>query len=378
MNLDAILEVAIGLVASWLTLSVAVSQVQEWISGALAWRAQTLEKSILSMLQSGQLVKDFYNNPLIQSLSEPGKNRKPSYIPASAFATAMMDIFINAGSPAGQQLVGTNTLSISQINMGITNMKAQNPGLGKVMDHIFPHLSNDAISLDQSIAEGRINMEKWYNSVQDRATGWYKRRITLWSFIIGMGLALVFNIDTVQITTQLWKAPTVRQALIAQATTTAAGGAQPTNTISTLLKPQDYADSLAVPFGWSTAPAADSSTQCGWTPGQNVHPAIWIQNQCNVIVNLPTMNDAWGWVGKLIGILFSGLAAAQGAPFWFDILKKLINFRGSNSTGTPSEPTSLAPSPVIQTTTPAPTLIQNPAPDATQSPQNNPSPQPVG
>lgn len=379
MNLDAILEVAIGLVASWLTLSVAVSQVQEWISSALAWRAQTLEKSILSMLQSGQLVKDFYNNPLIQSLSEPGKNRKPSYIPASAFASVMMELVVNAGNPVGEGITtGSNTLSIGQINMGIMNMKAQNPGLGKIMDHVFPHLSNDAVSLDQSIALGRTNMEKWFNSVQDRATGWYKRRITIWSFIIGMSVALVFNIDTVQITTQLWKAPTVREALIAQATTTATGGAQPTNTISTLLKPQDYANSLAVPFGWSTAPAADSSTQCGWTPGQNVHPAIWIQNQCSVIVNLPAMNDIWGWVGKLIGILFSGLAAAQGAPFWFDILKKLINFRGSNSTGTPSEPTSLAPSPVTQTTTPAPAPIPNPTPDATQSPQNNPPQQPVG
>jgi hypothetical protein len=31
----------------------------------------------------------------------------------------------------------------------------------------------------------------------------------------------------------------------------------------------------------------------------------------------------------VLGILFSAVAAAQGSPFWFDILKKVVNIRGS-------------------------------------------------
>jgi hypothetical protein len=38
--------------------------------------------------------------------------------------------------------------------------------------------------------------------------------------------------------------------------------------------------------------------------------------------NIPT--DANGWVSKIIGILLSGMAAAQGAPYWFDIMRKLV------------------------------------------------------
>jgi len=34
---------------------------------------------------------------------------------------------------------------------------------------------------------------------------------------------------------------------------------------------------------------------------------------------------------KLLGIVLSAGAAAQGAPFWFDILKKLVNIRGSGA-----------------------------------------------
>jgi len=111
-----------------------------------------------------------------------------------------------------------------------------------------------------------------------------------------------------------------------------ANGAAPTNTLSQLAKvnQQDYADSLAIPLGWSTAPVADPAvTQCGWTPGQNVHPYFMVNNQCNIVVNLPAMNDLGGWLTKFFGILITGLAAAQGSPFWFNLLNRLVNMRDS-------------------------------------------------
>ncbi|MFZ1040880.1 MAG: hypothetical protein WAN58_06175 [Anaerolineales bacterium] len=358
MNLDAILEVAIGLVAAWLTLSVAVSQVQEWISSWLGWRAKDLEKIIGNMLVDGQLVKAFYNHPYIQSLSEPGKNRGPSYIQASTFSTVLLDMIVNAKPP--QQITGMDVSSTIQagdvsvpfstrVNDSLGKIKQDYPGFGRMLDVHFPHLSNDIVSVDDSVVQAQTNIENWYNSVQERASGWYKRRAIIVSFVIGLILALGFNVDTVQIASQLWKAPTIRQALVAQATTTA-GGTVPSNTLSTLLKPQDYADSLAVPFGWSTAPVTDSSTQCGWTPGQNVHPYFWAQNQCNIIVNLPAMNDLGGWIVKLFGILITGLAAAQGSPFWFNVLNKIINMRGSGSAPTAAQSSATTPS----TPTPAP------------------------
>ncbi len=363
MNLDAILEVAIGLVAAWLTLSVAVSQIQEWISTWLEFRAKTLEKAIFSMLKDGSLVQAFYAHPLIQSLVEPGKTRGPSYIQAADFATVMMDLIIKEGSSADQQVIGAGAPSLEQrINAGIASMKQKYPGFSKMIDVHFPHITNDLVSVGLSATQAQTNMQNWYDSVQTRASGWYKRQATVLSFVIGMVIAIIFNIDTVQIAAQLWKAPTIRQALVAQATTTTAGSV-PSDTLSNLLKPQDYANSLAIPFGWSTAPLQDPSTQCGWTPGQNVHPYIWLQNRCNLIVNLPAMDDPLGWIGKLFGILLSGAAAAQGAPFWFDMLKKLVNLRGSGS----------APA-----ATPAPAVAPAPVSVPTDSTQTQPTPQPVG
>lgn len=90
MYLDAMIEVAIGLIFSWLVLSIATMQLQEWISSLLGWRAQILEDSLKRMLQSDQLVNDFYKHPVIASLSRPG--RKPSYIPSDRFAQSLYDV----------------------------------------------------------------------------------------------------------------------------------------------------------------------------------------------------------------------------------------------------------------------------------------------
>ena len=33
----------------------------------------------------------------------------------------------------------------------------------------------------------------------------------------------------------------------------------------------------------------------------------------------------------IVGVLISGVATTQGAPFWFDLLSKLINIRGAGT-----------------------------------------------
>jgi hypothetical protein len=360
MNLDAILEVGIGLVLSWLILSVAAMQIQEWVSSTFGWRAQFMEKAIRNMLGSDQLVSEFYNHPLILSLSKPrkkpGEYRRPSYIPANKFSTAILDVFFNAGRDSSELPPGT--MSIAQMRTTLDATKSANPQLGQILNHIFPRLDDDNANLDLVLAKTRVNLESWFNDAMDRLTGWYKRYTGFWAFILGLLIAVLFNVDSVQIATQLWKAPTARQLLVAQATQTQSA----TAILSSPIQLQDEYNSLTIPVGWSTAPAADPS-KCGWTPGKNVQPAFIIHNQCNLLVNLPAMDDTWGWIGKLLGIVISGAAAAQGSPFWFDILKKLVNIRGS---GGPPAVAAPAPAPIPVVPVPAPT-------DSSQTP-----PQPVG
>jgi hypothetical protein len=173
----------------------------------------------------------------------------------------------------------------------------------------------------------------------ERLTGTYKRRAQSIAFIIGLILALILNVDTLNVAASLWREPILRQAVLIQAQNYTADGALKEITAASPLVNipalEIQLQGLRIPLGWSIAPFSTAGGQCSLLPikaGQ-----VWgiptRNNQglplCNRIVNLPT--DLNGWLAKILGVLITGLAAAQGAPFWFDILKKFINIR---STGT--------------------------------------------
>ncbi len=101
MSITILLNVLIGLFLTWSLLSLASMQIQEWIASRLKWRSRMLEESFEKMLTDFTLVDQFYNHPLIRSLYT-GKNNgnKPSYIPASQFSQAMIDILSTTGTEA--------------------------------------------------------------------------------------------------------------------------------------------------------------------------------------------------------------------------------------------------------------------------------------
>jgi hypothetical protein len=140
MQLDAILEVAIGLIFVWLVISVATMETQNRISTLLNWRADYLERSILSMLKESELVEKFYNHPLIMELSlkdkngnhlkdKKGKIYRPEYIPNTRFATAALEVIMNAGREGDQ--VPVETMSIREMAESMKNLANTNPNLAR-------------------------------------------------------------------------------------------------------------------------------------------------------------------------------------------------------------------------------------------------------
>ncbi len=114
MNLDAILEVAIGLVFTWLVLSVATMQIQEWISSIFHWRAELLEETIRKML-GDDLAKSFYEHSIINSLSQP--RHKPSYIPSDLFALTSYDVLFNKAKETDQTPASRKPLLLKDVKV---------------------------------------------------------------------------------------------------------------------------------------------------------------------------------------------------------------------------------------------------------------------
>ena len=100
MYLQDIFEVVLGLVFTWLVLSIATMQIQEWLAGIWGMRGNYLYDAIKKMLGNIDLADMFYAHPIINSLSDfqEGKKRKPSYISAENFAKALLSIILNAST----------------------------------------------------------------------------------------------------------------------------------------------------------------------------------------------------------------------------------------------------------------------------------------
>jgi len=369
MQLDALLEVAIGLVFTWLVLSVATVQAQESIGTLLNWRANFLEQSILNMLKDPALVAKLYNEPLIEALGQmdrKGRIKKPINIPNATFAAALLEVIMNAGRDVNAP---PTAMTIAQIRAGVQRLKAESPELARVLERVLPGLENETLELKDTLAKYHKNIASWFDTVMNQASGWYKARAQIVAFFLGLTLAVIFHIDTLHITHQLWREPTLRAVIVAQAQSQNQAGQPQITNIS------ESFESLAIPVGWSTVPAEDP-TACVWPPKAVNRPAYLSVGECRELSNLPAWGDLWGWIVKLFGLVVSGFAAMQGAPFWFDILRKLVGFREKTQPPPPAqevETSTQTASPPKELQPPA-TLPAPPEPDAPASPSTIASP----
>ena len=333
MQLDAILEVAIGLVMMWLVLSVVTMEIQNWLSQALNTRAKFLQASLLTMFKNEQvLVDQFYNHPVIKELGtfdRKGTYRKPTYIPNDVFARVAMEILTNTSKQSAA--LGPEAVSFSEMAGGAQQVIQRNPELKELTDYLFPGMDQyGAVPFGLGDRQGRLekyreNLKKWFDNNMEKASIWYKQYALTIAFFIGLGLALFFNVDTINVIQKLWREPTIRQALVMQA-----DNYQLEEGIDNISQVPGYFDSLSLPVGWTSIPLADTSVCQNFvnlTPDGEV--AYRAGNDCRVLVNIPPSYDVLGWIIKILGLLISAFAARQGAPFWFDLLRKLVTLRNA-------------------------------------------------
>src|SRR6266516_4055771 len=109
------------------------------------------------------------------------------------------------------------------------------------------------------------------------------------------------------------RSPTLRQTIKRLQPTTSDASTQLTN--------------LKVPIGWCSGSAASGSTlqQVTSEPDADGDASEHTEVPCTPDRQLPSNGSAW--LLKISGLLITMIALSQGAPFWFDLLKKLVNLR---------------------------------------------------
>ena len=357
-----ILEVAIGLVFVYLIVSLLCSTLSEWIARIFAMRAKTLEAGIGRFLGGDEeLRKKVYDHPLIKGLSRKGRwdrrldrlphdesNGKllervrvlnkvpllnkipsprsspgPSNIPANKFALTLFDTLMTAG----REVRGEEAESAATAIASVTGLddEGKSRALQLRAEEVFKNLekgieehvkSSEAKSLlrtiltsataqvdrwDKALGAFRVSLEKEFDGAMDRVSGWYKRQAQLIILGLAIVICLTLNVDTFVIGKTLFQDTTLREAAVAVAEARAQqplpDDAVPED-IGTL---REELTGLALPIGWSSEEGQPTSVPIGFG----------------------------GWVVKLAGVLFTAFAVALGAPFWFDLLNRLVNLRAS-------------------------------------------------
>jgi len=285
----------VGLVFVFLLLSLISSAANELIEAFFKKRAVYLEKGIQELVGSTEVagskdfVKKIYEHGLVNALyrgdyASASKSELPSYIPARNFAIAVLDIW-NSRDKTGVALP---------------------PNIEKAMKAFEEVANGKAEVLRQEV-------ENWYNSSMDRVSGWYKRRIQIMFLIIGVVVTILVNADCIAIAKRLSTDTHMREAATRLAENTAEksapapqagqnpaadGKSQSEIALNEIRKNLDNLSGIGLPLGWDPAPKSLGDV------GRGI---------------------AAHWVGWLV----TALAVSLGAPFWFDVLNKIIVVRST-------------------------------------------------
>lgn len=307
-NLGGIIDVAVGMSFVYLLLSLACSGINELLAWVLGLRSSTLRQGIETLLedpQLGRLAARVYQHPMVRRLSQEDPiarllGRGPSNIPSTAFALALLDTLRDHPQGSGGAR-GIDTLA------GLKQVLASLPE-GPLRGQL-ELLVDDGI---RDVAAYRQRVEVWFNQGMDRLSAAYKRRAQLISVGVGLALAVACGVDSGVFGKALARDGTLRQGAVAAAVE------------ASKQKPVEPG-----PGGPDEKAAA-----------QRVVSALGELDQLELPVGLPYLMKAaptgdvaargyWFW--RALGMLFTGLAVALGAPFWFDMLGKLISVRSPGS-----------------------------------------------
>ncbi len=265
-----IVDVAMGLVFFYVTLSLVCSSIQEIIASLVGLRSRNLKKGIRNLI-GNEYAEAVYDHPLIKGLRKPKK--LPSYIKPEIFSTALIDMI-------SRDKTDENAIDAAaeDVRALIAKIDANNPTrelLISLVDKANP-----------TVEDLRERLADWFDAGMDRVAGWYKRQVKYCLIGVAAVVTVAVNADSIRMVEQLWQDDALRSAIASAAEQAATNGDLAAVDERTALR--------AFPIGY-----ADSFPDLSFR--------------------------------KIVGWLLTMAAISLGAPFWFDLLSKIAHLRASGT-----------------------------------------------
>ena len=364
----------ICLVLIFALLSMLVSTLTEAINSYFQERGRILYRTIGQLFEDGvnaNFGQLLYSHPMIDNLKKD-KQSLPQYISAELFGKALIDVVSNTA-----RYYRYNGKAIAPIEDKRT-VFARFSDAVDAMAHTPIQLllwnmidRSQAANAENPLGALEQELQGWYNDQMDRVSGWYKTWTRKRLFYVGLLVALALNVDSIYLFQCLYRSPDLRAQLEPVAEGLAANYASVRGDSSLAVMQQLYKSVELTRFP-SDSLGRDTTlryvTRAIGSLGRmdsllriqdSIRSADW-QHATLVVNDLQTLGLPIGWqrsaapvswfddttrgaptdyfherqrptgpniVLYILGILITAFSLSAGAPFWFDLLLRLVNVR---------------------------------------------------
>lgn len=301
----AILEFIIAIIFICLLISLFVSWIIDIYANKMNRKGKFLQEMLTNLMGQDGITnwsERLYQHPLIKTLSVK-KGRLSSYIPPNVFSQVITDLIIVEGKNDTDHKYTEKENSsdeglMKKIEEGIDKMPE---GDLKQSIHLF---------FEQSKQESGVffsSLENWYNEYMVRVNHSYKRLLKLPLCVLGIIVALAFQIDAVRIASSLWTDTQMRSSVA--------------NAASEFIVNNPDLDKTKLSEEFFTAYKESMTLPVGWAYEISYYKELQKKNEGKF--------DFGYWFLKLVGLFLTGMIASFGAPFWYDALQKIVGLKKS-------------------------------------------------
>ncbi len=336
-----ILEIVIGIIFVMLLFSLLATTIMETLSGIFALRGRNLLKALRHILANDgneNLFREFKDSELYQQLAAKsklltGEYRPPSYMSANSFWLITSNLlFKDTDNNLGKVRERLNELAergrvgehFKRVMIQILDETERADAAGRNADALkssIEFIQNEEVKnriiayaegVDTKVDAFKDNVEGWYNNVMDRTSGWYKRQTQAILFVLGLAIATAFNVDVISIYSQLSSDPELALQIANQA--------------------QAFAGEQGIPDSFdNSGESILSGTEIRSIRQLVKEDIASLESPLGVGWQLVTPSEmkVTDWLVKIAGWLVTSFGIMLGAPFWFDLLRKLVNIRNT-------------------------------------------------
>ena len=325
-----ILDLVVGIIFVYFLLSIISSSAIEMILTGLKARAALLEEWLFKIfdkpiqqpdgttLRLGQAIMDHCS---VTALSKEKKST--SYIDSKNFTSALLEKI--TFEPLNPKVIAKN---VDEFIAAIDNTTM----LSTEFQRVLLTYANEAKDTYNALTEKTVSeielfrgkIENWYDSSMDRITGElkrrYSRRATLFVAIV---VTIFLNADSIALAKYLYSNPEARTKIAMQAY----DATKDTALIRQVQQLKTNGDTSAehIKNIISKKIADIDKSKQGLS---DVMPLTW---KAGELRNAQGKLSARLIFAKITGLLATILAIMMGAPFWFDLLNKISNMRGTGA-----------------------------------------------